>query len=141
MPGGVTVALWTLNPPILVRIQARQPFDSLRSLMAYGQMKKEANVLSVVEGQMPYFIYIIRTKKNQLYVGQSNRLERRELEHQRSKWGAKFLRDSGTTFDIAYTEEYPTRKEAMKREKQLKGWTRVKKEALIKGNLGLLKKL
>jgi predicted GIY-YIG superfamily endonuclease len=40
-----------------------------------------------------------------------------------------------------YSEAYSSRIEAMRREKQLKGWTRAKKEALISGNLKLLKKL
>jgi hypothetical protein len=37
-----------------------------------------------------------------------------------------------------YYEEYPNKSEARKREIQLKGWTRIKKEKLIRG---LLKKL
>ena len=45
------------------------------------------------------------------------------------------------TFDLVYSEEYQSRNEAMKREWQLKQWTKSKKEALIAGNLSLLKKL
>ena len=44
-------------------------------------------------------------------------------------------------FELVYQEDYVTRIEVMRREKQLKGWTRAKKEALITGNLELLKKL
>lgn len=44
-------------------------------------------------------------------------------------------------FIFVYIEQYGTRLETMRREKQLKGWTRAKKEALIKGDLKLLKKL
>jgi len=40
-----------------------------------------------------------------------------------------------------YSEKYATRSEAMQREMQLKKWSRAKKEALIAGNLELLKKL
>lgn len=35
------------------------------------------------------------------------------------------------SFELVYQEEYPTLTEAMKREKQLKGWTKAKKEALV----------
>lgn len=42
---------------------------------------------------------------------------------------------------LVYSEEYATRLEAMHREIQLKGWSRAKKEALITGNLKILKKL
>lgn len=67
-------------------------------------------------------------------------MEQRLVEHRQTK-GAKFLKDIGGSFKVVYTETYPTLLEVMRREKQLKGWTRAKKEALIAGNLSLLKKL
>lgn len=42
---------------------------------------------------------------------------------------------------MIYAEEYPTECAAIKREKQLKRWSRRKKEALIRGDLALLKRL
>lgn len=90
---------------------------------------------------MSFFVYIIRTKNNQLYIGQTNNLDRRGIEHKCHHQGAKFIKDNSINFDIVYQEEFKTRVDAMKREKQLKGWTRAKKEALISGNLELLKKL
>jgi predicted GIY-YIG superfamily endonuclease len=42
---------------------------------------------------------------------------------------------------LVYHESYDSRVEAMRRERQLKGWTRAKKEALIAGDKELLKKL
>lgn len=90
---------------------------------------------------MFYFVYIIRTLNNKLYIGHTNNINRREIEHKHFHHGAKFLHDDGSNFDIFYTEKFPSRAEAMKREKQLKGWTRAKKEALISGNLELLKKI
>ncbi|MEX2033489.1 MAG: GIY-YIG nuclease family protein [Candidatus Colwellbacteria bacterium] len=88
-----------------------------------------------------FFVYILRNKANKLYIGQTNNLERR-LEQQRSisSKSAKFIKDN-QKFNLVYSEEHPTLLEAMIREKQLKGWTRAKKEALIKGDLELLKKL
>jgi predicted GIY-YIG superfamily endonuclease len=90
---------------------------------------------------MSYFVYILRTMDNCLYIGHTNNLSRREIEHKRFHHGAKFIKDNGSTFIIVFSEEYLTRAEAMKREKQLKRWTRAKKEALISGNLVLLKKI
>ncbi|KKR61478.1 MAG: Excinuclease ABC C subunit domain protein [Microgenomates group bacterium GW2011_GWC1_40_35] len=46
-----------------------------------------------------------------------------------------------TPVSIVYTEKYLDIKSAMNRELQVKKWTRAKKEALIKGELELLKKL
>lgn len=90
---------------------------------------------------MPYYLYILRSTSNQLYIGQTNNLEVREKEQlSKSSRAAKFIRD-GKDFHLVYQEEFSTRAESMRREKQLKGWTRAKKEALISGDKTLLKKL
>ncbi len=90
---------------------------------------------------MSYFVYILRSNTNQLYIGQTNNLPKREEQHlSKNSKAAKFTRD-GDTFKIVYKEEYATRVEAMHRELQLKGWSRAKKEALISGDLTRLKQL
>jgi len=88
-----------------------------------------------------YFVYIIRTKNNHLYIGHTNNLKRREFDHWARVEGAKYIKDSGTAFNIVYSEIFPTRVEATRRERQLKGWTRTKKEALIRDDLAGLKNL
>ena len=54
--------------------------------------------------------------------------------------GAKYLR-AKKPFKLIYKEEYLDIKSAMQRELQIKRWPKAKKEALIKGNLKLLKEL
>lgn len=95
---------------------------------------------SEVENNM-YVVYILRTSSNTLYIGQTNNLEKRLKEHKKkSSKSARYIRYfSG--FNLVYSEDYSTRKEAMQKEAQLKRWSRAKKEALISGNLKLLKKL
>lgn len=44
------------------------------------------------------------------------------------------------SFRLVYQKEFPTLLEAMRREKQLKSWTKTKKEALIANDSELLKK-
>jgi len=90
---------------------------------------------------MNYFVYILRTSSNTLYIGQTNNLEKRIREHEnKTNRSAKYIRYfSG--FELIYSETYKTRKKAMQREFQLKKWSRVKKEALITGDKILLKKL
>lgn len=88
-----------------------------------------------------YIVYILRTSSNTLYIGQTNNLEKRLKEHQnKSTKSAKYIKYFDS-FEFVYSEEYPTRVKAMRREHQLKRWTRTKKEALIVGNLKLLKTL
>jgi len=88
-----------------------------------------------------YYIYVLRSADNNLYIGQTNNLQKRIKEHiEHLEKAAKFTKEHNN-FKLVYKEIFETRLEAMRREKQLKGWTRAKKEALICGNLELLKKL
>lgn len=90
---------------------------------------------------MPYFVYILRTSSNTLYIGQTNNLEKRLREHKnKSSKSAKYIRYF-PSFSLSYSEEYPTRKEAMRREIQLKNWSRAKKEALVQRDKIALKRL
>ncbi|MBU1322591.1 GIY-YIG nuclease family protein [Patescibacteria group bacterium] len=90
---------------------------------------------------MSYFVYILRTSANTLYIGQTNNLKKRLKEHQnKSSKSAKYIRYFDS-FKLVHSEKYLTRKESMQREAQLKRWSKVKKEALIKKDLLSLKKL
>lgn len=78
-----------------------------------------------------FTVYILRTNKNTLYIGQTSNLERRMMEHKSGKKGAKYMKYFGS-FELVYTEEFKTRSESLKREYQLKQLPRFKKDALIK---------
>ena len=89
---------------------------------------------------MSYFVYILRTSSNTLYIGQTNNLEKRLVEHKnKSSKSAKYIRYF-SDFKLVYSEEFSTRKEAMQKEIQLKRWSRIKKEALVRGDIIALKK-
>ncbi len=90
---------------------------------------------------MKFTVYILRTSGNTLYIGQTNNLEKRLKEHQdKTSKSARYVRYYDS-FKLVYQETLETRSEAMKREWQLKHWSRAKKEALINGDIQLLKKL
>ncbi|OGM28160.1 hypothetical protein A2962_02115 [Candidatus Woesebacteria bacterium RIFCSPLOWO2_01_FULL_39_61] len=90
---------------------------------------------------MKYFVYILRTSSNTLYISQTNNLEKRIKEHKdKSSKSAKYIRYF-KSFELVYSEKYLTRKGAMKREWQLKKWSKAKKEALIESDKIVLKKL
>lgn len=81
---------------------------------------------------MPYFVYILRTSANTLYIGQTNNLDKRIKEHQnKSTKSAKYIRYF-PSFKLVYKEKYVSRTQALKREWQLKKWSKAKKEALVK---------
>ena len=84
-----------------------------------------------------FYVYILRTSSNTLYTGQTNNLEKRLKEHQeKSARSAKYIRYF-SSFDLAYSEELLTRREAMQREAQLKKLSRAEKEAVIRDGLKL----
>ena len=79
-----------------------------------------------------FYVYILRTDRGTLYIGQTNNLKKRLAEHQgHTGRSAKYTR-SFKSCTLVYKEEYSTRSEAMKREWQLKQWPKQQKEALIK---------
>lgn len=83
---------------------------------------------------MQFTVYILRTSSNTLYVGQTNNLDKRLLEHQKkSAKSAKYMR-AFASFTLVYQEVFDTRSQALKREYQLKQFTHSQKETLIKDN-------
>lgn len=77
-----------------------------------------------------FYLYILRGTKNHLYIGVTSNIENRLKRHQ-SGDGAEFAKRN-KTFKLVYTEEFSTLLEARRRESQIKGWRREKKENLIK---------
>ncbi len=77
-----------------------------------------------------FYTYILCGPKNHLYVGVTRNLLKR-IERHKTKDGAEFTRRN-KTFQLVYQEEFTTLLEARRREKQIKGWRREKKENLIK---------
>jgi len=76
-----------------------------------------------------YYVYFLLCKNNSIYTGVTNNIERRFSEHKNKK-GGHYTR-SHRAVKIIYREEYTTQKEALKRERQIKGWRRQKKLELI----------
>lgn len=78
-----------------------------------------------------YFVYILKTSGNTLYIGQTGDLEKRLKEHkEKSVRSAKYIKYFDS-FELVYLEQFATRSEAMKRESQLKKLSRSQKEVLI----------
>lgn len=76
------------------------------------------------------WIYIVsNTSRTTLYIGVTNDLHRRIGEHKSGTLEGFSKRYR--CFDLLYFEEYADIRDAIAREKQLKGWRRSRKEALI----------
>ena len=79
---------------------------------------------------MPY-VYILRCSDGSYYTGSTNDLERRLAEHNAKVFGG--FTATRLPVELVYCCEMPSIHEAFLRERQIKGWSRKKKEALIKG--------
>jgi predicted GIY-YIG superfamily endonuclease len=81
---------------------------------------------------MNWYVYIAKAKTGRYYTGITNNPGARVIKHNQGK-GSRFAQQQGP-FVLVYTSPpFPNKSEARKREIQIKGWTRDKKEKLIKG--------
>jgi predicted GIY-YIG superfamily endonuclease len=88
---------------------------------------------------MPAWCYILRLQSGRLYVGSTRNRERRYKDHFAGT-GCRTTR-LDPPVALAYEEEFPSYKEALRRERQIKRWTRAKKEALIRDDVSTLHQL
>lgn len=78
-----------------------------------------------------YYVYIVSNRSWTLYTGVSNNLERRVWEHKNK--ATQGFTSRYRIGKLIYMEQFPDVRDAIARETQIKGWTRVKKWALIRG--------
>ncbi len=76
-----------------------------------------------------FFVYITTNRSGGLYIGVTNDLDRRISEHKGDEITGFTQRYN--LHRLVYVEEFSSIREAKDREKQLKGWRREKKIALI----------
>jgi putative endonuclease len=85
------------------------------------------------------YMYILQCSNGQYYTGSTIDLERRLAQHQNGE-GANFTKKH-LPVKLVYYEVFQRIEEAFYREKQVQGWSRKKKEALINGEFGKLPQL
>jgi putative endonuclease len=76
-----------------------------------------------------YYVYIMANRTRMLYTGDTNNLERRVYEH-KNRIIPGFTSQYNIT-RLVYQEVFTDIRDAIAREKQIKGWLRAKKIALI----------
>lgn len=86
-----------------------------------------------------WFVYVLRCADDSFYIGETNDVARRVARHNDGTGAVHTAKRRPGR--LVYAEEHPSRADCLKRERQLKRWTRAKKEALIAGDRVLLAKL
>jgi putative endonuclease len=80
------------------------------------------------------YLYILRCADGTLYVGSTIDIDRRLEQHRRGE-GANYTKRR-LPVELVFLEEFTRIDEAFEREKQVQGWSRAKRIALIEGRFG-----
>ena len=79
---------------------------------------------------MSFYVYILKCADGSYYTGHTDNLESRLASHERGTIPG--YTETRLPVELVFAEELPSRWDALARERQIKGWSRAKKEALIK---------
>jgi predicted GIY-YIG superfamily endonuclease len=82
---------------------------------------------------MSFWVYILKCSDGSYYTGHTDHLERRMAQH-RSRAFPSCFTASRLPVELAFVQEMRTREEAIAAERQIKGWSRKKKEAMMRGD-------
>ena len=77
-----------------------------------------------------WYVYVLECRNKSLYTGVTTDLVRRVAEHKKGN-GARYTKAFGAK-QILFSEEWPSRSAALKREAQIKSWKRLRKQELIR---------
>lgn len=87
---------------------------------------------------MSFWVYILRCADGSYYVGHTDDLTVRMAQHEQGSLPGYTASRRPVT--LVWQDELPTREDAFAIERQLKGWSRTKKEALIRGDWPMLRR-
>jgi len=78
---------------------------------------------------MPYYVYILLCKDSSYYTGHAKNVKHRIEQHKKGQ-GARYTRMHRPE-KIVYVEEFNSRTDAMKREREIKSFSHSKKQRLV----------
>jgi predicted GIY-YIG superfamily endonuclease len=84
-----------------------------------------------------FWVYILKCTDQSYYTGHTDDLENRLIQHHNAAYQTCFTA-TRLPVQLMFAQEFATREEALVSERQIKGWSRKKKEALISGDWGTL---
>jgi predicted GIY-YIG superfamily endonuclease len=82
---------------------------------------------------MAFWVYILKCADSSYYTGHTDNLEMRVAEHQAGEIPGCYTQQRRPV-TLVFSQSCVTREEALAAERQIKGWSRMKKEAMISGN-------
>lgn len=89
---------------------------------------------------MSFWVYILQCADDSYYTGHTDNIENRLAQHHQGVIASCYTY-SRRPLICVFTQNFPTREEAIASEQQIKGWGRKKKEAMIRGDWQEVSKL
>lgn len=93
-----------------------------------------SSVQAVMKTPQEWHVYMLLCDSKEYYLGISPNVQKRILEHKNK---LSLATKEFSDIKLVYCEKYRDKYLAAKREKQLKGWSKAKKQMLISGKLGI----
>ena len=87
-----------------------------------------------------FWVYMLRCRDGSYYVGVTSEIEVRQAAHALGTNPKSYIY-ARRPVSIVYTEMFASPEAAIRAEKRLKGWSRAKKEALIRGDWDEIRRL
>jgi predicted GIY-YIG superfamily endonuclease len=87
-----------------------------------------------------YWVYMPLCRDGSFYVGVTSDVELRVAQHAQGA-DRRHYTYSRRPLELVYVVSFPTPEEAIRAEKQLKGWSRAKKAAMIRGDWNRIRDL
>ena len=82
---------------------------------------------------MPFWVYILHCSDLSYYTGHTENLEQRLAQHATGAIPTCYTYQR-RPLALVFSQELSTREQAIAAERQIKGWSRSKKEAMIRGD-------
>ena len=82
---------------------------------------------------MSFYVYILKCCDGSYYTGHTDNIQLRMAQHQQGTF-PKCYTASRLPVELVFTQQFPTREEALASERRIKGWSRKKKEAMMRGD-------
>jgi putative endonuclease len=81
---------------------------------------------------MSFWVYILKCADGSYYTGHTDNLEKRIGEHRSGAFGG--YTSTRLPVELVFSQDFSSREEALTSERQIKGWSRKKKEAMMRGD-------
>ncbi|MCR2834113.1 GIY-YIG nuclease family protein [Parerythrobacter lacustris] len=88
---------------------------------------------------MDFYAYLLRCADGSYYAGHTDDIDNRMAQHATGELGGYTAKRKPV--ELVWCETFPTRDEALAAERQIKGWSRAKKEALMAGDWARISEL